>query len=426
MATTFVDLVKIIATSTGTGPFSLGAPVQGFRGVDALIDGAAYSYSVQQVASYEFGRGIYNATARTLSRGVIGSSAGNTAVAFAANASVTFTLLAEDVGALGGGGGGGAGTVTSVDADGGTTGLTFAGGPITTTGTFELLGTLAVDHGGTGATTPSTAAAALLPAQAGETGKALVTDGAGNLSWQPVAGGTTGVVPGTYGDSSHVAVFTVGDDGRLTAATSVAVDGGGGGPGDPPTIVQVGHATNVGTTDTSVTMPLAPTAGNLLVAMTFNPNNIGAGTGWTLVLTDVTGTDDAALLIKTVGVGESAVQSPLIPPGGANPMATVIWELNGVSATPFLFAASQPEQNGTVNVSPLVSNAINAIALMACAVTVSNGILDGIGATQDVLDNSFNRSLFAGHSDARRSNAQLFTRLNGNANSKSTLCVITR
>ena len=57
-----------------------------------------------------------------------------------------------------GAGGGGSGTVTSVAASGGTTGLTFTGSPITTSGTLTLGGTLAVANGGTGA---STAAGAL-------------------------------------------------------------------------------------------------------------------------------------------------------------------------------------------------------------------------------------------------------------------------
>jgi hypothetical protein len=47
----------------------------------------------------------------------------------------------------------GAGTVTSVDASGGTTGMTFSGGPITSSGTLTLGGTLTVANGGTGATT---------------------------------------------------------------------------------------------------------------------------------------------------------------------------------------------------------------------------------------------------------------------------------
>ena len=47
----------------------------------------------------------------------------------------------------------GAGTVTSVDGSGGTTGLTLTGGPITSSGTLTLGGTLDVDNGGSGATT---------------------------------------------------------------------------------------------------------------------------------------------------------------------------------------------------------------------------------------------------------------------------------
>ncbi len=53
----------------------------------------------------------------------------------------------------GAGGGGGSGTVTSVAMSGGTTGFSFGGGPITTSGTFTLSGTLAVANGGTGNTT---------------------------------------------------------------------------------------------------------------------------------------------------------------------------------------------------------------------------------------------------------------------------------
>lgn len=47
----------------------------------------------------------------------------------------------------------GTGTVTSVDVSGGTTGLTTSGGPVTTSGTITLAGTLDVDNGGTGAIT---------------------------------------------------------------------------------------------------------------------------------------------------------------------------------------------------------------------------------------------------------------------------------
>ena len=53
--------------------------------------------------------------------------------------------------------GGGSGTVTSVSVSGGSTGLTTSGGPVTTSGTITLAGTLDVDNGGTGATTAAAA-----------------------------------------------------------------------------------------------------------------------------------------------------------------------------------------------------------------------------------------------------------------------------
>lgn len=43
-----------------------------------------------------------------------------------------------------------AGTVTSVNASGGTTGITFSGGPVTGSGTLTMSGTLVVANGGTG------------------------------------------------------------------------------------------------------------------------------------------------------------------------------------------------------------------------------------------------------------------------------------
>lgn len=55
------------------------------------------------------------------------------------------------------------GSVSSVDISGGTTGLTFSGGPITTAGTFTTSGTLAIANGGTGQTTANAAFNALSP-----------------------------------------------------------------------------------------------------------------------------------------------------------------------------------------------------------------------------------------------------------------------
>ena len=90
-----------------------------------------------------------------------------------------------------------AGTVSSVNVSGGTTGLTTSGGPVTTSGTITLGGTLALASGGTGATTQAGAQANLLPAQAGNAGKFLATDGAGVLSWAAYTATAPVVVTGT-------------------------------------------------------------------------------------------------------------------------------------------------------------------------------------------------------------------------------------
>lgn len=55
----------------------------------------------------------------------------------------------------------GAGAVSSVNVSGGTTGLTTSGGPITSSGTITLAGTLGIANGGTGGTDQSSALSAL-------------------------------------------------------------------------------------------------------------------------------------------------------------------------------------------------------------------------------------------------------------------------
>jgi hypothetical protein len=82
------------------------------------------------------------------------------------------------------------GTVTSVALSGGTTGLTVSGSPITTSGTITLAGTLAIANGGTGQTTANAAFNALAPSQTSNSGKYLTTDGT-NTSWATVTAGIT-------------------------------------------------------------------------------------------------------------------------------------------------------------------------------------------------------------------------------------------
>ena len=73
----------------------------------------------------------------------------------------------------------GGGTVTSVAASGGTTGLSFTGSPITTSGTLTLTGTLAVTNGGTGLTALGTGVTTALGVNVGSAGAFVTFNGAG-------------------------------------------------------------------------------------------------------------------------------------------------------------------------------------------------------------------------------------------------------
>ncbi len=74
------------------------------------------------------------------------------------------------------------GTVTSIDVSGGTTGLTSSGGPVTTSGTVTLAGTLAVANGGTGTATGSITGTSALTFAAGGSNQnvTLTPSGTGN------------------------------------------------------------------------------------------------------------------------------------------------------------------------------------------------------------------------------------------------------
>jgi hypothetical protein len=147
-----------------------------------------------------------------LSRGGTGNSLSPVvgAIAYSSNDALYLTPTSGDAGQVLVSAGGlappfwqtitGAGTVTSVNASGGTTGLSFTGGPITTSGTLTLGGTLAVANGGTGASVAGAARTNLGAAASGAntdiTSIALTT---GTISASPVSG--TDIVNKLYADS---------------------------------------------------------------------------------------------------------------------------------------------------------------------------------------------------------------------------------
>jgi len=105
------------------------------------------------------------------------------------------------------------GTVTSVAASGGTTGMSFTGSPITTTGTLTLTGTLALANGGTGAS--------------------LADPGADRIMfWDDSAGAVTWLTPGTGLSISTTNLNLTLTNGSGTTANGSAVNLGGTLTGD--------------------------------------------------------------------------------------------------------------------------------------------------------------------------------------------------
>jgi hypothetical protein len=111
--------------------------------------------------------------------------AANAGVTFNSDGGVNFVSIA-DVGAETT-----TGTVTSVDVDGGTTGLTTSGGPVTSSGTITIGGTLDITAGGTGEVTQQAAINALTDVASATVGEVLKKVGTDAVWAADEAGGDT-------------------------------------------------------------------------------------------------------------------------------------------------------------------------------------------------------------------------------------------
>ena len=164
----------------------------------------------------------------------------------------------------------GVGTVTSVNGSGGTTGLTVTGGPITSSGTLTLGGTLAIANGGTGQTTASAAFNALSPITTtgdliigngtnsatrlaiGTSGYVLTSNGT-TASWAASSGGVSSFSAGTTGFTPNTATT-----GAITLSGTLNIANGGTGITSFGTGVQTALGQNV-TGSGSIVLATSPT-----------------------------------------------------------------------------------------------------------------------------------------------------------------------
>jgi hypothetical protein len=197
-----------------------------------------------------------------------------------------------------------------------------------------------------------------------------------------------------------------GDDGDILTFDSLSglpqwqpnTGGGGGGgypAGTPPTVVQVAHATS----STAATFINPPTAGNLIVAFTFNSNANFVQSGWTKQVENSSGTDWGNICTKVAGTSEPTTQQAMNATANGG---VVIYELSKVGGTPqFVGGASQAEQSNKVLspiLQPNIKDCLGISVMSLVGTTVTFGTLMNIGS-QDVLDNTGNRRIAAGHSD---------------------------
>lgn len=251
----------------------------------------------------------------------------------------------------------GSGSVTSVQAAGGTTGMTFSGGPITTSGTLTLGGTLAVANGGTGQTTytdgqllignttGNTLTKATLTAGSGIT----ITNGTGSITIASTStGGTVTSVSGAGGSTGLTLTGgPITTSGTLTLGGTLALASGGTGAATAS-----GARTNLGlgTMSTQDASAVAITGGtisgaalgsDLAFSAAYSPASVysagyrgvpqigGAAktASYTFVLADAAG--------HVYFTGSTASQTMTIPANAsvAYPIGTVLSVVNNSSVT---------------------------------------------------------------------------------------------
>ena len=270
------------------------------------------------------------------------------------------------------------GTVTSVNASGGTTGMSFTGGPITSAGTLTLNGTLAVANGGTGATDAVAALTNLgaYPASnpAGYTsnvGTVTSVSGTGTVSGLSLSGTVTSAGSLTLGGTLAV---TPSDFASQTANTVLAAPNGSAGvptfraivAADIPTLNQntTGTAGNV-----SGVVAVANGGTGASVASTARTNLSAAASG--------ANTDITSIALTTGTISTSPVNgTDIVNKAYADSIASGINFHQSVRLATAAALPANTYNNGTSGVgATLTANANGALTVDGVAAVAGNRIL---------------------------------------------------
>ena len=282
-ASATTDTTNAANITSGTLPSGrLSGTYSGITGVDTLTSGI---WNATTIGVAYGGTGLTS----TPSNGnlLIGNGTGYSLAGLTAGSGISITngagsiTIATNV----------VGTVTSVDVSGGTTGLSFSGGPITTSGTITAAGTLNVANGGTGAVsltgyvkgngTSAMSASASIPST---DISGLGTMAAQNANGVAITGGSVD------GASIGASVASTGVFTNLTAtnltATSLTgyVKGNGASVMTASSTIPSSDITGLGTMSTQSAGSVAITGGSI------DGVAIGATTASTGVFTTVTAT----------------------------------------------------------------------------------------------------------------------------------------
>jgi hypothetical protein len=170
--------------------------------------------------------------------------------------------------------------------------------------------TIAIANGGTGATTASTAAAALLPSQTSNSGKYLTTDGSGTLSWGTVSGYSAP----TLGSTSIASGATVTTIAGLTSVTSTGFTGALTGNASTATTLQTARAINGTNFDGSAAITITAANPNALTIGTGLSGSSYTGSGAVTIAIDST----VATLTGTQTLTNKTLTSPTINSATSN------------------------------------------------------------------------------------------------------------